>query len=159
MAFKHIFKANVNWELGEGETTTNPRQFSRNHIVNIDKKVAPLEVSAAKMFRGDAALHNPEDLLLSALASCHMMSYLYVCSQNNIEVLAYTDNAEAVLVVESTGSGRFKKVTLNPVVSIMDKTKKELALSLHQKANALCFIANSCHFPIEHEVQIIIKEL
>lgn len=157
MPINHTFKANVNWKLGDGETTTNPRQFSRNHAVNIDNKRNPLEVSAAKMFRGDEALHNPEDLLLCALASCHMMSYLYVCSQHSIEVLSYSDKAEAILEVESSGSGSFKKVTLHPVVIIKDQTQKELALNLHQKANALCFIANSCNFLIVHDAKILIE--
>ncbi|MEP5341894.1 MAG: OsmC family protein [Algibacter sp.] len=159
MSYNHIFKAKVNWELSKGETTESPKTFSRNHIVEIDNKKNDLKVSAAKMFRGDASLYNPEDLLLSALASCHMMSYLYVCSQNNIKVLSYTDNAEAVLEVESSGSGHFTKVILNPVVTIKDETKKELALSLHEKANSLCFIANSCNFPIVHDAQVLISVL
>ena len=86
-----------------------------------------------------------------------MMSYLYVCAQNNIEVLNYEDNAEAILEVEASGSGRFRKVTLNPVVTIKEASKKELAKTLHTKANSLCFNANSCDFPVEHYVEIVIK--
>jgi organic hydroperoxide reductase OsmC/OhrA len=41
-------------------------------------------------------LYNPEDMLLSSVVSCQM-SYLYVCEQNGIEVLSYTDSAEATL--------------------------------------------------------------
>ncbi|MDG1729379.1 MAG: OsmC family protein [Algibacter sp.] len=157
MAFNHILKAKVNWQLAHNETTQNPKGFSRNHVVTIANKKIPLEVSAAKAFRGDEALYNPEDLLLSALASCHMMSYLYVCTQHNIEVLDYEDNAEAVLEVEASGSGCFRKVILNPVVTIQDASKKELAKTLHTKANSLCFIANSCNFPVEHYAEIVIN--
>ena len=156
MSYNHIFKAKVNWELKEGNSTANPRTFSRNHNVKIDHKNTDLKVSAAKMFRGDEAFHNPEDLLLSALASCHMMSYLYVCSQNSIEVLSYVDHAEAILEVESSGSGYFTKAILNPVVTIKNEAKKDLAHRLHKKANALCFIANSCNFIIEHKAQILV---
>jgi len=150
MSINHTFKAKVNWLLNEGENTQNPRTFSRNHNVFIDKKLTSLDVSAAKMFRGDEALYNPEDLLLSALASCHMMSYLYVCSLHHIEVLSYTDCAEGDLEVDASGRGSFKMVRLKPIVTIKDVSKKELALSLHNKANSLCFIANSCNFPIAH---------
>lgn len=159
MPSNHIFKATVNWQLGTNETTKNPKGFSRNHEVTLTNKKAPLKVSAAKAFRGDETFYNPEDLLLSALASCHMMSYLYVCAQNNIEVLSYTDNAKAVLNVEASGSGRFEKVTLNPVVVIKNATQKALAISLHTKANSLCFIANSCNFPVEHLASILIKDV
>ncbi|MDB2462854.1 OsmC family protein, partial [Algibacter sp.] len=148
------FKATVNWQLGNTETTLNPKGFSRNHVVSIANKKTPLEVSAAKPFRGDDTLYNPEDLLLSALASCHMMSYLYVCAQHNINVLSYTDTAEAILDVEASGSGHFSKVMLKPVVTIKDASQLELAKTLHVKANSLCFIANSCNFPVEHNAEI-----
>ncbi len=157
MFLQHVFKAEVNWELGKQETTKKANGFSRNHNVTIANKKAPLEISAAKSFRGDATLYNPEDLLLSALASCHMMSYLYVCTQNNIEVLSYNDNAEGILKVDSSGSGCFKKVVLNPIVTIAESSKIELATKLHTKANSLCFIANSCNFNVEHYAKIIVK--
>jgi organic hydroperoxide reductase OsmC/OhrA len=80
-----------------------------------------------------------------------MMSYLYVCEQNGIEVLSYTDSAEATLQVVENGSGRFIEVRLYPKVIIKQKEKIAEALRLHQKANELCFIANSCNFPIVHE--------
>jgi len=157
MSIKHTFKATVNWTINQGESTQNPRTFSRNHEVLIDNKTTPLQVSAAKPFRGDDALYNPEDLLLSALTSCHMMSYLYVCAQNNIEILSYTDHAEGDLEVMASGSGSFKSVRLKPMVTIKDEAQKTLALSLHNKANSLCFIANSCNFPITHEAIILVK--
>ncbi|MUU78071.1 OsmC family protein [Winogradskyella endarachnes] len=157
MSIKHTFKAKVNWEINEGESTTNPRTFSRNHNVTIANKVSGLTVSAAKPFRGDETLYNPEDLLLSAIASCHMMSYLYVCSQHNIEVLSYSDDAEGDLEVIASGSGSFKTVRLKPVVTIKNENQKALALGLHTKANELCFIANSCNFPILHEATIVVK--
>lgn len=157
MQIKHTFKATINWNIKEGESTKNPRTFSRNHEVLIENKATPLKVSAAKPFRGDDALYNPEDLLLSALSSCHMMSYLYVCAQNNIEVISYTDNSEGDLEVSPTGSGSFKTVRLKPVVTIKDESQKELAKSLHSKANQLCFIANSCNFPITHHAKIVVK--
>jgi organic hydroperoxide reductase OsmC/OhrA len=83
-------------------------------------------------------------MLLSSVVSCHMMSYLYVCEQNGIEVLSYTDSAEATLQVLENGSGRFIEVRLYPKVVI--RQKKIAEALLHQKANELCFIANSCNF-------------
>ncbi|WP_225034957.1 OsmC family protein [Winogradskyella sp. SM1960] len=153
----HTFKAQVNWTINEGESTKNPRTFSRNHKVTKGNKVSDLQVSAAKPFRGDDTLFNPEDLLLSALISCHMMSYLYVCAQHQIEVLSYTDTSEGDLVVEANGSGSFKMVRLKPIVTIKDGSQKDLALSLHNKANELCFIANSCNFPIYHDATIVVE--
>lgn len=149
MAFKHLFKAELNWTLRKEENLTS-KIYNKTHQIKIEGKPV-LNVSAAKAFKGDPDLYNPEDLLLSSLLSCHMMSYLYVCAQNGIEVLEYSDNAEATLEVSPDGSGRFVKVKLYPKVKISNSDQIELALQLHQKANQLCFIANSCNFPVLHE--------
>src|SRR5688572_19055131 len=147
---KHLFKAEVKWTLNQIQEDSTKRFYSKSHKIVIEGKPV-LNVSAAKAFKGDPELYNPEDLLLSSLVSCHMMSYLYVCSQNGIEVLEYSDNAEATLEVSADGSGRFVEVRLKPKVKISNSDKIELALELHKKANELCFIANSCNFPVLHE--------
>ena len=143
MENKHLFQASLSWQEQKGN------RYTKNHSITLDGK-PDLNVSAAKAFTGDPSRYNPEDLLLSSLASCHMMSYLYVCNQNGIEVVDYTDTAEATLEVITNGSGRFIEARLFPKVIIKQKEKIALALSLHQKANELCFIANSCNFPIVH---------
>lgn len=148
MEFKHLFEATAKWTSKQNPEVTS-RFYSKSHTISLEGKPI-LEVSAAKAFKGDPSLYNPEDLLLSSLVSCHMMSYLYVCSQNGIEVLAYSDNAEATLEVNPDGSGSFTEVRLNPKVMIANSDKVELAIALHKKANQLCFIANSCNFPVVH---------
>lgn len=145
MGFKHLFVAKLDWLFSKRETSV----YQKSHTITIEGK-AVLHVSAAKTFKGDPALYNPEELLLGSVVSCHMMSYLYVCQQNGIDVLSYTDEAEATLEVLADGSGRFIEIKLNPKVCIGNKEKIAEALSLHKKANQLCFIANSCNFPIVH---------
>lgn len=149
MAIKHLFKAELNWSSCKTQETSS-KIYSKTHQIKIEGKPV-LDVSAAKAFKGDPELYNPEDLLLSSLVSCHMMSYLYVCSQNGIEILEYSDNAEATLEVNPDGSGRFVEARLYPKVKISNSDQIELALELHHKANQLCFIANSCNFPVLHE--------
>nr|WP_294930521.1 OsmC family protein [uncultured Flavobacterium sp.] len=148
MISKHQFKAEAKWTSNQNENSTK-RFYAKSHKIKIEGKPV-LNVSAAKAFKGDPELYNPEDLLLSSLVSCHMMSYLYVCSQNGIEVLEYSDNAEATLEVAPDGSGRFTEVRLYPKVTIANPDKIKEALELHTKANQLCFIANSCNFPVLH---------
>ena len=145
----HQFKIELDWKLPLKTNNNHQRTYIKSHTIYIKDK-PNLEVSAAKVFKGDPKLYNPEDLLLSSLTSCHMMSYLYCCAQNNIEVVSYSDESEAFLEVNSDGSGRITKVILNPIVYITDPNQIELANSLHKKANRLCFIANSCNFVVEH---------
>src|SRR5215217_1629155 len=103
---KHLFKAQLNWNSTPKEIISNSKKYTKTHQIAIDGKEI-LNVSAAKAFKGDSGLYNPEDLLLSSVVSCHMMSYLYVCSQNDITVVCYQDNAEGTLEVLENGSGRF----------------------------------------------------
>jgi len=152
MSYKHIFKAALTWSHAEQPSAHGSKIYNKSHHIAIEGK-ADLQISAAKAFKGDPTLYNPEDLLLSSLISCHMMSYLYVCSQNGIQILSYTDNAVATLTTDIDGSGRFTEVTLNPQVLIADASQIEIALSLHNEANKLCFIANSCNFPVLHHPQ------
>lgn len=150
----HKFHLNLEWNNKEIENST---RTIKNHVVQVFGKDS-LNISAAKSFKGDPSLYNPEDLLLASLTSCHMMSYLYCCNKNNIQVTSYVDNSEAILEVHDDGSGRIIKAILNPVVEVVELSQLELARSLHGEANKLCFIANSCNFLIEHNVQVKVKD-
>ncbi|MFT6810395.1 MAG: organic hydroperoxide reductase OsmC/OhrA [Saprospiraceae bacterium] len=120
---------------------------SKTHTTLIKGKL-PLVISAAKEFKGDGTKYNPEDLLLTALTSCHMMSYFYVCQQNNIDLISYEDEAEGILSLNKDASGAFSLVTLRPKVQISEGNHLQLAKELHKQAHELCFIANSCNFEI-----------
>jgi organic hydroperoxide reductase OsmC/OhrA len=150
MSYNHLFKVELNWSSEQDSSTSSTKKFTKSHSVAIEGKEL-LQVSAAKAFKGDPDLYNPEDLLLSSVVSCHMMSYLYVCTQNGIDIVSYQDQAEATLEVLDNGSGRFIEIRLFPHVIIRNADQITEALLLHQKANELCFIANSCNFPILHQ--------
>lgn len=149
MKWNHLFKAKLNWFSNDKAVDPIGKSYTKSHTIAIEGKPI-INVSAAKAFKGDPHLYNPEDLLLSSIVSCHMMSYLYVCGQAGIEVISYTDEAEATLEVAGDGGGRFTEVRLYPIVTIRQPERMAEALSLHLKANELCFIANSCNFPIVH---------
>jgi organic hydroperoxide reductase OsmC/OhrA len=107
-----------------------------------------LEGSADPTFRGDPARHNPEDLLVAALAACHLLSYLAECARAGIEVIAYEDRASGIMALKD-GRMRFTEVTLAPQVTI-GAGDLERAQALHAKAHDQCFIANSVNFPVLH---------
>jgi organic hydroperoxide reductase OsmC/OhrA len=86
-----------------------------------------------------------------------MLWYLHLCSEAGVVVTGYIDNAKGTMTVNEDGSGHFTNVTLYPEVTITDASMKEMANELHTRANQLCFIANSCNFPIHHEAPYKIK--
>lgn len=126
------------------------RSYDRDFVVSIDSK-PPIAGSSDSAFLGDKTRHNPEDLLLSSISSCHMLWYLHLCAKNEIIVIEYTDNAIGTMIENADGSGHFQEVTLKPQVLISDAAQIEQANSLHHVANQMCFIANSLNFPVRHE--------
>jgi organic hydroperoxide reductase OsmC/OhrA len=148
---QHHYNTTITWTGNTGQGTKNYSSYSRDHNIHIDKKSKEILASSDPSFRGDATRYNPEDLFLSSLAGCHMLWYLHLCSQNGIVVESYTDSAVGIMQEDTTGSGRFSSVTLQPKVVISDASKIDLANNLHKQANTMCFIANSCNFKINHE--------
>ena len=148
----HRFAASLEWTGNRGTGTSGYRAYGRDHVVTVEGKPTLL-ASSARAFHGDADRWNPEEQLIGALASCHLMSYLYVAVANGIVVEAYRDAAEGTLHTEPGGGGRFTEVVLRPVVTI-SAGDPELALRLHAEANRLCFIASSVNFPVRHEPTI-----
>lgn len=154
-ANSHLFNAHLTW-TGAAKGPTATPDFSRDMKVSIEGK-PDIAGSSAPGFRGDPKAHNPEDLLLSALSMCHALTYLAVCAGSGVQVLAYEDHAEGVLEkVERTF--RFTGATLRPRVVVAAGSNLDRANSLHDKAHANCFIANSINFPVKIEAEVTIRE-
>lgn len=146
---QHQYKLLVEWTGNKGEGTSSYRSYERSHTILIDQK-ADILGSSDSAFRGDKTRHNPEELLVASLSSCHMLSYLHVCVVAGVVVTAYVDHATGTMAETSNGGGHFTEVTLNPVVTVRDNSMIDKANELHKKASELCFIANSVNFPVHH---------
>jgi organic hydroperoxide reductase OsmC/OhrA len=152
----HHYSTTVNWTGNKGGGTSSYNAYARSYSISVLGK-APILGSSDPAFLGDKNLHNPEDLLLASISSCHMLWYLHLCAVANIIVLSYTDNATAVMEERANGSGCFTAATLNPIVTVKDESMVDLAKSLHHKANEFCFIANSLNFAIKHNPTVIVN--
>lgn len=149
MAKEHVYKTNIEWTGNRGEGTCHYKGYDRSHRISVANKPV-IESSSDPAFMGDASKYNPEELLLAALSSCHMLWFLHLCSDHGIVVTEYTDGA-AGFMVETSSGGHFTEVILHPVVKITDKTNIKKTNALHDEANKKCFIANSCNFTVRHE--------
>lgn len=146
----HHYNAHLIWD---GDNTIDYTTYSRGHRVLIEGKPV-INASADAAFRGDASTHNPEDLFVTAISSCHMLSYLALCAKHGINVLSYEDRATGTMREDGRGGGRFEEVVLHPVVTIANAEQIERAEKLHERAHELCFIANSCSVPIHHRPEV-----
>lgn len=156
MAKEHQYQATLTWAGNKGSGTMDYRSYDRSYIISIDNKPDILG-SSDSTFLGDKTKHNPEDLFLASLSSCHMLWYLHLCSQNEIIVMDYKDTPVGKMTEKPDGSGHFTEIVLHPVVLITDESQVEKANALHDEAHRMCFIANSCNFPIKHEPKCIVE--
>ncbi|MEJ2615642.1 MAG: OsmC family protein [Ignavibacteriaceae bacterium] len=149
MQREHLYNLTVEWIGNKGTGTSAYRAYERSHTISSENKDDIL-CSSDPVFRGDKTRYNPEELLVAALSSCHMLSYLHLCADAGIVVVNYVDNPSGIMIESQDGSGHFTEVTLHPVVTITDTSMTSKANELHKKANELCFIANSCNFKVQH---------
>ena len=83
-----------------------------------------LKGSADPTFHGDRDRYNPEQLLLAALAQCHMLSFLHVAVKHGVVVTDYRDDATGMMRLNRDGSGQFESVTLHPQVTVADPGRR-----------------------------------
>ena len=152
----HQYKSKIKWTGNTSESTKNYRSYERSYTISVDGK-AEIKGSSDPAFLGNPNLHNPEDLLLASVSSCHLLWYLHFCSVNNILVLEYLDIAEGTMIESENGSGKFTEIILKPKILVAEKKMVEKAIELHQKANEYCFIANSLNFEVKHQPEINYK--
>jgi organic hydroperoxide reductase OsmC/OhrA len=140
--------AEVEWSY-----KTHPQQldtFDRGHTVVFENGQAVTGSSAPAYF-GNAAAVNPETLLLAALASCHMLTFLAIAAKLGFQVSSYRDRAEGTLAKNAAGRVAITHCTLKPEIGFSgDKlpTPEELR-KLHDSAHRNCFIANSLNSQVE----------
>lgn len=170
-AHLHHYQLELQWTGNTGRGTKSYVSYERSYTWHSGDK-PKVEGSSDPKFRGDPGKHNPEELLLAALSSCHMLWYLHLCAESHITVLDYRDQAIAEMEGEQplsppvdkdneqhpagppTGSnpflgGHFVRAVLRPVIKLTSEKDRAKATALHHEAHLRCFIANSVNFPVE----------
>jgi len=157
MGILHTYEAAIIWTGAAGVGTTSYTSYSRDHDVLLEGK-PPLPGSSDPGFRGDPSRYCPEELMVAALAQCHMLWVLHLAASDGVVVVGYTDHATGRMRVEAAGHGQFTEVLLRPCVTIAQAeradgrpiTDEDLA-ALHSRAREHCFIARSVNFAVRHD--------
>lgn len=150
MAKQHEYTTTVQWTGNTGAGTSSYRAYERTWDIAVPGKPV-VHCSNDPLLGGDPKLMNPEDLLLSSLAACHMLWYLHLASDNGVVVHRYRDAPIAVGETEPSGAGRFLSATLKPEIDVPNGTDLTLAEELHHQVHKFCFIARSVNFPVVYE--------
>jgi peroxiredoxin-like protein len=156
MAQIHHFSAKLTWTGAAKGPTSSYESYSRDHLIEVPRK-PPLPGSADEVFRGDSSRHNPEDLLVVSLSSCHMLTYLAEAARAGVHVVSYSDDASGTMQLHN-GKMRFTEVSLRPQVVVAKDSDPAQAQRLHERAHEHCFIANSVNFPVSCDARVSVAE-
>ncbi|MGM0559691.1 MAG: OsmC family protein [Pseudomonadota bacterium] len=138
----------LHWQRAEPEL--RPGHYANAHSVQFNSTYG-LQVDAAPDWGGDPGNTNPEQALASALASCHMMTFLALAAKAGWPVASYHDQAVAHLGKNTRGQMSVVRIDLHPVVHFdSDFTIESAKLDeMQDRAHRYCFIANSLADSVE----------
>ncbi|HET7845584.1 MAG TPA: OsmC family protein [Xanthomonadales bacterium] len=146
----HRYEATISWNRDGAAFTDN--RYSRAHEWSFDGGVRVPASSSPAVVREPMSQANavdPEEALVAATASCHMLWFLSLAAKRGYVVERYEDAAFGTMD-EVDGKVRFTKVTLRPAIAFAGPKQPDAAAlaALHERAHAECFIANSLRCPV-----------
>jgi len=143
----HQYRCRVRWA---GSTGVGYDHYNRDHIAEVltadGEVIAPavdgtgLRMSGDAAFGGNGALLNPEQQLVTAAASCQMLSFLAVAARARLDVVDYVDDAVGEM---SDADGWITAIWLSPVVTVASDVAEDRLLHWTEVGHRECYIANS----------------
>lgn len=140
------FEATIAWERGQQPFADN--RYSRAHEWRFDGGLTVAGSSSPHSVpspMSDAAAVDPEEALVAAVSSCHMLFFLSIAAQRGFIVDSYLDRAVGVLEREAQGKMAMTLITLSPAMTFGGERKPEPSEcdAIHHAAHEKCYIANS----------------
>lgn len=136
------YKTEVHWQRNGKDFTV--KTYDRSHEIQFAGGVK-IPGSAAPEFLGNAQLVNPEELFIASLASCFMLTFLYLAAMQNVKVESYQAKSVGKLGKNAEGKMAMTEVTIHPTITFTDNQQPDAATlqALFQKAHDTCFISCS----------------
>jgi organic hydroperoxide reductase OsmC/OhrA len=140
------YGAALSWERGDQDFLDN--RYSRAHRLVFDGGAAvtasssPLSVPVPM---SDASAIDPEEMLVAAASSCHMLWFLAIAAKRRFRVDRYRDRPVGTMTKNALGKSFISMIRLRPAVEFSGDripTPEQLA-ALHEQAHAECYIAHS----------------
>jgi organic hydroperoxide reductase OsmC/OhrA len=142
----HKYEATITWQRGEQDFSDN--RYSRAHEwafdggTRVPASSSPLSVPLPM---SDPAGVDPEEALVAATSSCHMLWFLSIAAKRGFTIDSYVDQAFAVMEKRSDGKVAITRITLRPRIIFSAERRPDAAEldAMHHEAHEQCFIANS----------------
>ncbi|MDP2386409.1 MAG: OsmC family protein [Bacteroidota bacterium] len=145
-ASEHLYEVSVNWLA------------DRKGIMSSPELNSSLEVATPPQFpKGMEGIWSPEHLLVAAVNSCLMTTFLAIAENSKLEYESF--NSKAVGKLEMVeGKFMMTEIVLKPVVHIINEQQKERAERVLQKSEVNCLISNSIKSKIIFQPEIIVNQ-
>jgi organic hydroperoxide reductase OsmC/OhrA len=149
--------ATVRWNRGSDEFLK--QHYSRGHSWQFDEGITVPASASPHVVRAPYAVSaavDPEEALVAAVSSCHMLFALSILSKHAVVVDSYEDAAEGVMEERADGKVAMTRITLRPVITVSaGAPSAELFATIHHEAHDGCYIANSVNFPVTVEPKLV----
>ena len=127
----HHYEVKVNWEK------------DRKGLMSSPVLQSSIEVATPPEFtKGIPGVWSPEHLLVAAVNSCLMTTFLAIAENSKLDFINFESNADGKLE-KIDGKYMISEVVLTPVLTISHDADKEKAIRILQKSEAACLISNS----------------
>lgn len=125
--------------------------YNRDHTWGFEGGVS-VPASAAPAYQGSADRVDPEEALVAAISSCHMLTFLALAARKRLPIDVYEDHAVGVMEKNADGKLAITRVALRPRIVWGGTPPSEAEVArLHEQAHEHCFIANSVRTEVRVE--------
>jgi peroxiredoxin-like protein len=145
----HYYEVDLDWQ-------SDRKGKIRSPVLN-----QTIEVATPPEFpKGIAGIWSPEHLLVAAVSSCLMTTFLAIAENSKLEFASFTCNANGKLE-KIDGKFMISEIVLRPELIIKNESDKEKALKVLEKSEAACLISNSVRskivfVPVVHKKDLVV---
>ncbi|MBN8854071.1 MAG: osmotically inducible protein OsmC [Sphingobacteriales bacterium 50-39] len=143
---QQYYEVALEWEEGRKGLISSP-------VLN-----ESIEVATPPEFpKGVAGIWSPEHLLVAAVDSCLMTTFLAVAENSGLEFIRFESRALGKLE-KVDGKYLISEIQLSPRLQIKSEVFRDKALKVLEKSEAACLISNSVKARIVFKPEILVKE-
>ena len=148
------YHASITWQRDGAKFTDN--RYQRLHTWTFDEGLeVPGSASphSVPLPSSEARAVDPEEALVAAVSSCHMLWFLSIAAKRGFVAERYTVNPVGTLGKNAKGNDAITVITLRPEISFggeKQPTSAEIE-AIHHEAHEVCCLANSVTAEVRRE--------
>jgi peroxiredoxin-like protein len=127
---KYLYKTKIKWLGGEKGEISSEQKDS-------------IEITLPKELGGPGGFWSPDELFVSSVESCAMLTFFWLLENKNIQIISYESKAEGISQIDKDGLFRFTKLILTPTIVLSDSNDKPIVDDVLNKLDDWCCISNS----------------